>query len=121
MTMFQGLKSVKSELYQVLEEEDASYVSVNVFEWTDKVDNGKKCFDIEVNLFDKNGVRIDCWVTDIVYNKITASRRLKEVETSVSKYWFANRKEIVLNGLGFYQTREELRELLDLAVLNMVS
>ena len=113
MAVFQTLPSIQSELYLLLEEkeEQIDYISVNVFEWVDRFDGDSLCYDVEINAYDENGNRVDNWVTDIVYNKIAARRRLKAVEKSVNKFWFSKREEKVLNGLGFYSTREQLKEL----------
>lgn len=112
MSMFQTLQSIKGEFHQVLAEEGGSYVAVDIFEWKDIDMETKKPFmnyDVEINLFNEQGERIDCWVTDILPDKNRAIKRAKSVIASVNR-WVSGRPQTVLKGYRTYNNRSEIEK-----------
>jgi len=105
--MFQTLHSIKHEVFLVLEEEEVASVSVNIFEWKIR-DMDTLMFymnyDVEINLFDHDGVRIDNWVTDIMPDKWKAVRRSKHVIKSVHR-WFDYREQEIAKDVMVYSDR----------------
>lgn len=107
MSMFQTLQSIKHELVFVLNEEEVAFASVNIFEWKARDMDTLEFYmnyDVEINLFNRDGIRIDNWVTDIMPDKWKAVRRSKHVIKSVQR-WFAKREQGVVQEVMVYSDR----------------
>lgn len=107
MSMFQTLHSIKHEVVYVLKEEKVAFVSVNIFEWKDRDMDTLEFYmnyDVEINLFNSDGARVDNWVTDIMPDKWKAVRRSKHVIKSVDR-WFSKRDQAVIREVMVYSDR----------------
>jgi hypothetical protein len=110
MSLFQTLQSVREEMNWVLEEEGGSHFTVDIFNWMDrdmKTGEITPYFDVEINLYDEEGKRVDNWVTDIETRKLDAIRRSKEV-LYLTKKWVANREQGLSLDIKIYYNRREV-------------
>lgn len=112
MSVFQTLQSVRKEMTWVLEEEGGSYFTIDIFNWVDKdLNTGEEFpyFDVEINLYNEFGERVDSWVTDIKDKKLDAVRRSKEVFYS-TKRWTEQRGQGLSDEIRIYQNRREIEK-----------
>jgi hypothetical protein len=118
MMLFQTLDRIKEELDYVRTEENGCYVSVNVFEWEGRgvhIRESHKNYDVEINLYNDEGERVDNWVTEIVWVKELspeeriqiAERQAKDVLKTVRK-WFKDEPVEVARHVKIYSNREEI-------------
>ena len=120
MSGFQPMEQISFELAAAIEEEAGVWLSVNVFEWEGKAIHIKesfKIYDVEVNLFNRHGKRIDSWTTDIIWSngiseterRQIAFREAEQVRKKLSRWVFRQRKQIrLLDRVTLYSSREEL-------------
>lgn len=116
--LFQSMERIEGELQEAIAAEKGTYVSVNIFEWEGRgihMKESNKNYDVEINLYNQQGKRIDNWVVEIIWMRDlsrqeriqVAKRQASKVLRTVSK-WFPNGSGIsVAQGIRLYTKRED--------------